>query len=224
MTASITAGGMAAIACAVLMSSLTLSFPIRLGDQLLWMDTLQRAVGRIGPNYLTGLGNTPPLMVSPLGACASTQSLGILNKVLLNQNIIRIQYTFLAQSVEGMESYSMAIQGTDAQPSQNDSVWIVGCDGGFSQTCTPTIGKPPGHDDNSTTRGKAFPMTLGSKYTMSSSFDIANGRIALNITNSSGFSTGIEQSTDLTGLNMFGFLVGRGKQEVSCVTNFAIFN
>eukprot|EP00041_Stephanoeca_diplocostata_P005360 m.60101 g.60101 ORF g.60101 m.60101 type:complete len:230 (-) comp15739_c0_seq1:372-1061(-) len=183
-----------------------------------FLDTFDRPDGPIGSNYTTGLNGTPPLAIHHHAVCSNTQAIAIYN-TSLSTAVHRVLYEFTPHSVEGFETYVLAIATETLQPSvPPSSVWIIGCDGGYSQTCTPTVRAL----DNSVHRtGSSFAMTVGATYGIE--VIVKQNSVHLNITLPGGTpGPGLSVDTASRQTRFLGLLVGRGLEEASCATAFAI--
>ena len=55
--------------------------------------------------------------------------------------LLRHIFIFLAvfHTTTARDRYAIAVAGKTIPPVNMSNVWIIGCDGGFDKTCTPTI-------------------------------------------------------------------------------------
>eukprot|EP00035_Acanthoeca_spectabilis_P007700 m.140979 g.140979 ORF g.140979 m.140979 type:complete len:224 (+) comp14048_c0_seq1:1946-2617(+) len=190
------------------------------GWTTVFSDSFTRPDGPIGASYITGLNGTPPLNITSHAACANTQSVALYAHQLATHTAHRIQYAFTPHSDEGFEAYALAATGSGPAPSNLTTIWVVGCDGGFGQTCTPTIRTVVGA--GAAVRGAPIVMTLGTTYNFEATFAESTG-VTLTIANSTGVHGNISAPLAAVGAaSWFGFLVGRGSQQPSCVSSFEI--
>jgi hypothetical protein len=168
---------------------------------------------------------TPPLYIHDHSVCSNTQAVAIYKKEL-TKAAHRITYNFVPHSVEGFETYVIASSGSPEAPTFNTSQIItIGCDGGFSNTCTPTIKAIA--DEANATRGAPVKMEVGGNYSIEVTFSGpgSSGVVTLTIgnnTNNQILSTLSAKSGFASMSRWFGLLVGRGGGAASCSSDFTI--
>jgi hypothetical protein len=187
-------------------------------------DDFLRPDGPIGSNYSTGMSGTPPLNILNYSVCSNTQSLAVYTRQQpATQH--RLSYTFTPHSVEGFETYAIAYNGPSLPPTELPNVWTVGCDGGYSQTCTPTIRTG---DGNEVKRGDPVQMQVGETYIMRAEFnkpvDSNNYSVFWSVSlNSTGEGLAqLDWAGAAKGVSWYGLLVGRGSAEASCASHLRL--